>query len=410
MSEHRRPRGDHLLRWDESRQRWKARATVGYDARGKRIYVTRFAKSQSAAIRSLRQALREREQGANRKADRYTVEQAVTDWLAFGLSGRAPNTVKSFESVAKIHVIPHLGGAKLKDLTVRDVEKWLHELAPKVGRSTLVKARMVLGRSIRRAIAHELAVRNVADYCELPEGRPGRPSKSFTAAQADAILKQTRDHRMHAYIVVSMLTGARTEEMRELTWDHVVLETRNGVPPHMVVWRSVRRGGETKTRKSRRTIALPRLCIDALMVQRMRQEEERRRVGDLWRDGRAYVFTTTLGDQLDVNNVRRDFRVALKAVDGINSVEWTPRELRHSFVSLLSDAGVPLEAISRLVGHSGSMVTELVYRHQIRPVVQTGAEVMDEIFAPANRDQSGPWALAGTSDASKGVASPEDGE
>ena len=57
-----------------------------------------------------------------------------------------------------------------------------------------------------------------------------------------------------------------------------------------------------------------------------------------------------------------------------------PRELRHSFVSLLSDAGVPLERISQLVGHSGTTVTELVYRHQLRPVIQTGAIVMDQLF------------------------------
>ena len=61
--------------------------------------------------------------------------------------------------------------------------------------------------------------------------------------------------------------------------------------------------------------------------------------------------------------------------------DWTPRELRHSFVSLLSDAGVPVEMISQLVGHRGTSVTEIVYRHQIRPgEIQTGATVMDELF------------------------------
>lgn len=94
----------------------------------------------------------------------------------------------------------------------------------------------------------------------------------------------------------------------------------------------------------------------------------------------ATTLTTTLGGPLDVNNVRRDFRNALGSVSGIEPTEWTPRELRHSFVSLLSDAGVPLEEISRLVGHSGTTVTELVYRHQIRPVVDKGATVMDDIF------------------------------
>jgi integrase len=83
---------------------------------------------------------------------------------------------------------------------------------------------------------------------------------------------------------------------------------------------------------------------------------------------------------MNAANVRRDFRRALALVPGLDPAEWTPRELRHSFVSLLSDAGVPLEDISRLVGHSGTSVTDLVYRHQIRPVIQTGVTVMDQLF------------------------------
>ena len=63
--------------------------------------------------------------------------------------------------------------------------------------------------------------------------------------------------------------------------------------------------------------------------------------------------------------------------------DCTPRELGHSFVSLLSDAGVPVEMISQLVGHRGTSVTEIVYRHQIRPVILTGATVMNELFGHA---------------------------
>jgi integrase len=98
------------------------------------------------------------------------------------------------------------------------------------------------------------------------------------------------------------------------------------------------------------------------------------------------VFTTRLGTAMDAANVRRDFRRALASVPGLNPEEWTPRELRHSFVSLLSDAGVPIEDVSRLVGHSSTSVTELVYRHQIRPVIQSGATIMDRLFgSPGGR-------------------------
>jgi site-specific recombinase XerD len=96
------------------------------------------------------------------------------------------------------------------------------------------------------------------------------------------------------------------------------------------------------------------------------------------------VFCTKNGTPLSATNVRRDFR---KVADnaGLAGAEWTPRELRHSFVSLLSDSGVPIEDISQLVGHATTVVTETVYRFQLRPVLLQGAEAMDTIF-PAAED------------------------
>ena len=67
----------------------------------------------------------------------------------------------------------------------------------------------------------------------------------------------------------------------------------------------------------------------------------------------------------------------LALVPGIDPGDCTRCELRHSFVSEISDAGLPVEEIAQLVGHRGATVTELVYRHQLRPVIQTGATVMD---------------------------------
>jgi len=80
-------------------------------------------------------------------------------------------------------------------------------------------------------------------------------------------------------------------------------------------------------------------------------------------------------------NVQRDFRKVID-VAGLTGKEWPPRELRQSFVSLLSDAKVPVEVISRLVGHRSTTVTETVYRKQLRPVIEGGANVMDRVFPP----------------------------
>jgi integrase len=41
---------------------------------------------------------------------------------------------------------------------------------------------------------------------------------------------------------------------------------------------------------------------------------------------------------------------------------WVPREMGHTFVSLLSARGVPVEAIALLAGHNQASTTELVDR------------------------------------------------
>ena len=91
------------------------------------------------------------------------------------------------------------------------------------------------------------------------------------------------------------------------------------------------------------------------------------------------MFCTVTGQALDAANVRRFFRAVCSTAR--IGPGWTPRELRHTFVSLMSDSDVAFEEIARLVGHASSEVTETVYRHQLRPVLTTGAEKMDALLA-----------------------------
>jgi site-specific recombinase XerD len=124
-------------------------------------------------------------------------------------------------------------------------------------------------------------------------------------------------------------------------------------------------------------LALPRRCAEVLREQRVRQLADRLAAGPLWQD-HGLVFASAVGTPLDNHNVRREFRVITEAA-GLGTA-WVPRELRHTFVSLLSAHGVPVEAIALLAGHNQTSTTELVYRHQIVPALTRGAEVMDEIF------------------------------
>lgn len=397
----RRSRGDGGLRWDKTRERWIAEVTIGYTPVGKRIVRRGSGKTKTAAKEKLKEILRDHEDGVALAAgNSYRVAHAVNDWLtSYELSGHDTNTIRTVRCLVDKHIVPDLGARKLVDLSADDVDRWISGKSKIMVTSTLRNLLSILRRAVTRAQARDRVKRNVVLLCDCPVGKgKGRPSKALTLAQAEAVLSAAETSIMRAYVVVALLTGARTEELRALTWDHIDLEgnpsASPALPPNVKVWRSVRTGGDTKTRKSRRSLALPQRAVDALKAHRVAQDTARQAAGKRWQD-HGLVFPTRYGTPQDDANVRRDFRRIMSAA-GLVATEWTPRELRHSFVSLLSDDGMPIEQISRLVGHSGTSVTELVYRKQIRPVVEDGAVTMDRLFPAANQDkaaqvtQSGP--------------------
>src|SRR6266702_4168913 len=75
-------------------------------------------------------------------------------------------------------------------------------------------------------------------------------------------------------------------------------------------------------------------------------------------------------------------RVLFRSAAAGLGARWVPKELRTSFVSMMSYQGMPVEEIARLAGHACSRTTEVVCRRELRPVITTGAEVMDQIFQP----------------------------
>jgi integrase len=111
----------------------------------------------------------------------------------------------------------------------------------------------------------------------------------------------------YAYVALCVGTSIRTEEARALRWDAVCLDgdphAVPPVPPHVQVRRSVRARGDTKTARSRRTLALPQLTITALRAHRDRPDGQR-----------ELVFATRDGKQLDAANVRREFRAVVGPV------------------------------------------------------------------------------------------------
>ncbi len=352
--------------------RWRGEVQLR-PVNGKRRVVKVSGNNKTDVENKLAAKREELDEGVTTSAD-YTVRKCAGDWLAHGLDGRSERTRTLYtDGIEPLLAI--LGSVPLRDLTATDVRKALVQVAETRSTRTVQIARNCLVRAIRRAQAHNLVRRNVAELAELPSGQEGRPSKALTLDQAKALLDAAEASSLHAYIVLSLLTGIRPEEARALRWDHVDLD---GEPPHVDVFRSVRAHGDVKTRTSRRTLAIPDAAVDALRTRHARQAGHRLRAGALWQET-DLVFTTRVGTALGANNIRRDFRKVCEAA-GLGR-GWSPRELRHTFVSLMSEGGVPIEEIARLAGHATTRTTEIVYRKELRPVITTGAEVTAKIFA-----------------------------
>jgi integrase len=387
-----RGHGEDAIYLDAARNRYVGAISLGHGPDGKRIRRKVTGKTKQEVRDKLKALHSELDAGLKSPA-RYTVAQAVEDWLRDGLDGRSERTAKLYAGLMR-SLLEYVGSRPLRRLNAQDVRWALTQLAPRFSQRSLQITRNCLERAITLAQANELVGRNVATLATLPEGRPGRPSKSFTLEQARTLLAASEGRRLHAYVTLSLLAGLRTEEARALRWDHVVVWDESagwrpvsapefkgrwprGEQFAACVWRAERYGGDTKTDKSRRTLALAQRCVDALREHRERQAAERSRAGELWED-HDLVFASRVGTPLEVGNVIRAFRIITVSA-GLGS-NWVPREMRHTFVSVLSANGVPVESIAQLVGHERTATTELVYRHEIRPALTQGAEIMDQIF------------------------------
>jgi integrase len=375
----RRGHGEDAIYFDAAKNRYVGAISLGFGLDGKRTRRKVTGRTKQEVRDKLKALHAELDRGLHTSAT-YTVRQAVDDWLEGGLPGRSERT-RSIYQEALTPLLERVGAKPLRELAARDVRAGLEALSGDLSTRYLQIARASLARAIRYAEAHDLVGRNVATLVDPPKGQVGRPSRSLTLDQSLALLKAARESRLNAYVVLSLTVGIRTEEARELRWDHVDLDgdpsAARPIPPSVAVWRSVRQGGDTKTAKSRRTLALPQTAVQALGEHRKRQAEDRLAAGALWQD-HGLVFASAIGTPLDAANVRREFRKITEAA-GLG-VGWAPRDLRHAFVSLMSADGVPIEEIARLAGHNRTATTELVYRHELRPVIITGAEVMDRIL------------------------------
>ncbi|WP_344114481.1 site-specific integrase [Kribbella alba] len=155
-------------------------------------------------------------------------------------------------------------------------------------------------------------------------------------------------------------SGAPRGELLGLKWEDIdwadkTVEIRRTLQRVDGVLRAV----TPKTKKSRRTVPLIELCIDALRSHKRQQAKERLLAGEKWVET-GYVFTTEIGTPIEPDNLRRTW-YPLRDAAGLGKMRF--HDLRHSCVTLLLRLKVPPHIVQAIVGHADVQVTMAVYAH-----------------------------------------------
>jgi len=372
----RRGRGDGAIH-QRPDGRWEARLDLGFRD-GKRQRRSFFGQTRAEAAGKLRAAQAQADRGLPIGDRRSTVGDLLNRWLELQRQSgnKADKTIEQYEWAIG-HLAPALGRVRLAELTADDVDDFLLSRARAgAARNSMIRLRTVLAMALDHAVRRDLVARNVARLTTAPAG-PTRQSRALTEEQARTLLDTAEGERFEAAYVAMLMLGLRPGETLGLAWEHVDFE-RGELRIVQAVARVRSRPvlGPLKTAGSRRTLAAPQPVMDALRAHRRRQLEERLKAGPTWTDS-GLVFTNTVGGLVDAAKFNMAFS-ALTRRAGFG--HWHPHELRHSFVSLASYAGVREEDVADVVGHVTTRMTHRVYRHQVTPTITAGKVAMERMF------------------------------
>lgn len=178
-----------------------------------------------------------------------------------------------------------------------------------------------------------------------------QPLTVLTIQQVHTILEACETYGERLFFALAFTTGMRMGQILGLRHEDIDTRTRTV----KIVPRDDNENGVRS--KSKKTHAIP-ITRDLARLYTTYMHDE---YGYIDSD---YVFITLAGD--DIGTALRP-RAVYSIVDRIKretGIEgWTPHTLRHTFVTLQRQAGVPIDVISSLVTHANIHTTVEIYSH-----------------------------------------------
>jgi len=382
--EQRKPQEGSLY-YRADRRAWVAQVTLT-DQSGKQIKRRRLIKVDrktrvppDAAIRALEE-LRAVKDAGGMAQEISTVGELIEKWLStisikgpYQAEGLAPATIEQYKSIATHQILPYLGRTKLKDLNHYSIDKWLATLQkstyltqsgqPRTYTSnTLRLSRVVLSAAVGWATKERILTYNPVRDSRPPGGRPKAKRHAMTEEQAQRLIEKSRGYELGPLWALMITSGLRRGEALGLRWqdydgESIVIASQLKLENGKVI------RGDLKTERSKRSLRLPKFLIADLEAHRIKQREYFKQLGKPLPD---LIFASSSGSAIRPDNLRKRFLTALREA-GIEPHEdgrqWTVHELRHTAASQLLNDRMPIQIVSRALGHSSVRVTIDVYAH-----------------------------------------------
>lgn len=202
--------------------------------------------------------------------------------------------------------------------------------------------------------------RNPADQADPPRASTAEMS-IWSPEQLGTFLDSVRSDRLFAAWLMAATTGMRRGEILGLRWSDLDLVAGTlSVRQIRTVARYKVLTLSPKTDKGTRTIALDPKTVAALRSYRVAQMEERLLVGPTYDNSADLVFTREDGSAIHPERLSSWFRKLCRR-SGLPIIRL--HDVRHSYVTALLAAGVPLKVVSQRIGHASPMVTMTIYQH-----------------------------------------------
>jgi len=375
--------------------RYRLVVDIGHGPDGKRKQLTRTFDKLKDARTELSKIRHQTADGTYVKPSKITVSEYLDEYLVGATRGRRESTKVCYRNAFQ-PVRDRLGNRPLQSITKADIED-LVDWMLNFGRRRGGEPRTGLGaRSVRLTLgrlkaAFEMAVdegrlaRNVVRLVTPPTYRaPERDT--WSRAEVRKFLRTAEGDRLHAAWRLS-LYGLRRGEVLGLRWADVDLkaQTLTVVQARVLVDYKVRIE-EPKSHNGKRTLPLDDELVSALLELRKRQARESEQVGadyraglndiDWYTPGDEYLVTDELGVPVHPEWYSDEFGRLLKRAR-LRKIRL--HDSRHTTLSLMEKAGVPISIVSKWAGHYDAAFTMKTYVHASDEDLRQGTKTLARI-------------------------------